>query len=98
MTRYNMEMKLWIAGPGPTGIYNDDIIFRVELEEPEVMTNISEDDFRELLVEKEYEMLKENHPKQYELASEEEQVEKWVDPMDKQDLQVEAKKLEYNII
>ena len=98
MTRYNMEMKLWIKGPGPTGIYNDDIIFRVELEEPEVMTNISEDEFRELLVEKEYEMLKENHPKQYELASEEEQVEKWVDAMDKQDLQVEANKLGYNII
>ena len=33
MTRYNMEMKLWLKGPGPTGIYNDDIIFRVELEE-----------------------------------------------------------------
>lgn len=33
MTRYNMEMKLWFAGPGPSGIYNDDIIFRVELEE-----------------------------------------------------------------
>lgn len=33
MTRYNMEMKLWIKGPGPTGIYSDDIIFRVELEE-----------------------------------------------------------------
>ena len=33
MTRYNMEMKLWLAGPGPSGIYNDDIIFRVELEE-----------------------------------------------------------------
>lgn len=98
MTRYNMEMKLWLKGPGPTGIYNDDIIFRVELEEPEVMTNISEDDFRELLVEKEYEMLKENHPKQYELASEEEQVEKWVDAMDKHDLQVEANKLGYNII
>ena len=32
MTRYNMEMKLWLKGPGPTGIYNDDIIFRVELE------------------------------------------------------------------
>ena len=32
MTRYNMEMKLWLAGPGPTGICNDDIIFRVELE------------------------------------------------------------------
>ena len=31
MTRYNMEMKLWLKGPGPTGIYNDDIIFRVEL-------------------------------------------------------------------
>lgn len=98
MTRYNMEMKLWLKGPGPTGIYNDDIIFRVELEEPKVMTNISEDDFRELLVEKEYEMLKENHPKQYELASEEEQVEEWVDAMDKQDLQVEANKLGYNII
>ena len=35
MTRYNMEMKLWIiggkiwiAGPGPTGIYNDDIIIQ----------------------------------------------------------------------
>ena len=28
MTRYNMEMKLWLKGPGPTGIYNDDIIFR----------------------------------------------------------------------
>lgn len=68
------------------------------LSEPEVMTNISEDDFRELLVEKEYEMLKENHPKQYELASEEEQVEKWVDSMDKQDLQVEANKLGYKII
>lgn len=98
MTRYNMEMKLWLKGPGPTGICNDDIIFRVELEEPEVMTNISEDDFRELLVEKEYEILKENHPKQYELASEEEQVEKWVDAMDKHDLQVEANKLGYNII
>lgn len=98
MTRYNMEMKLWLAGPGPTGIYNDDIVFRVELEELEEMTNISEDDFRELLVEKEYEMLKENHPKQYELASEEEQVEKWVDAMDKQDLQVEANKLGYNVI
>ena len=103
MTRYNMEMKLWLKGPGPTGIYNDDIIFRVELEEelfsePEIMTNISEDDFRELLVEKEYEMLKENHPKQYELASEEEQVEKWVDAMDKQDLQVEANKLGYKVI
>lgn len=98
MTRYNMEMKLWLKGPGSTGIYNDDIVFRVELEEPEMMTNISEDDFRELLVEKEYEMLKENHPKQYELASEEEQVEKWVDAMDKQDLQVEANKLGYRVI
>lgn len=98
MTRYNMEMKLWLKGPNKNGIYNDDIIFRVELEEPEIMTNISEDDFRELLVEKEYEMLKENHPKQYELASEEEQVEKWVDAMDKQDLQVEANKLGYNVI
>ena len=98
MTRYNMEMKLWLKGPGPTGIYNDDIIFRFELEEPEVMTNISEDDFRELLVEKEYEMLKENHPRQYELALEEEQVEKWVDSMDKQDLQVEANKLGYKVI
>ena len=39
------------------------------------MTNISEDDFRELLVEKEYEALAISHPKQYELASEEEQVE-----------------------
>lgn len=102
MTRYNMEMKLWIKGPGPTGIYNDDIIFRVELEEelfsePEGR-NISEDDFRELLVEKEYEMLKENHPKQYEIASEEEQVEEWVDAMDKQDLQVEANKLGYRVI
>ena len=47
-----------------------------ELSEPEVVIyQLSEDDFRELLVEKEYEMLKENHPKQYELASEEEQVE-----------------------
>ena len=103
MTRYNMEMKLWLAGPGLTGIYNDEIVFRIELEEeifsePEIMTNISEDDFRELLVEKEYEMLKENHPKQYELASEEEQVEKWVDAMDKQDLQVEANKLGYRVI
>ena len=33
MTRYNMEMKLWLKGPGPTGIYNDDIIFRVAIEE-----------------------------------------------------------------
>ena len=62
MTRYNMEIKLWLKGPGPTGIYNDDIIFRVAIEEelfsePEER-NISEDDFRELLVEKEYEMLK----------------------------------------
>ncbi len=62
------------------------------------MTKISEDDFRELLVEKEYEALAIKDPKQYELASEEEQVEKWVDAMDKQDLQVEAKKLGYNII
>ena len=98
MTRYNMEMKLWLKGPGPTGIYNDEIVFRIELEEPEMMTNISEDDFRELLVAMEYEMLKENHPKQYELASEEEQVEKWVDAMDKQDLQVEANKLGYRVI
>ncbi len=102
MTRYNMEMKLWLKGPGPTGICNDDIIFRVELEEelfsePEER-NISEDDFRELLVKKEYEMLKELHPKQYEIASEEEQVEKWVDAMDKQDLQVEANKLGYRVI
>ena len=103
MTRYNMEMKLWLKGPGPTGIYNDDIIFRVAIEEelfsePEMLNNISEDEFRELLVEKEYEMLKENHPKQYKLASEEEQVEKWVDAMDKQDLQVEANKLGYRVI
>ena len=68
------------------------------LSEPEVMTNISEDDFRELLVVMEYKMLKENHPKQYELASDEEQVEKWVDAMDKQDLQVEANKLGYRVI
>ena len=33
MTRYNMEMKLLIKGPVLTGIYNDDIIFRVEPEE-----------------------------------------------------------------
>ena len=79
-----------------------DRVMDIEMElydpEPGEVTNISEDDFRELLVEKEYEMLKENHPKQYELVSEEEQVEKWVDRMDKQDLQVEAKKLGYNII
>ena len=31
MTRYNMEMKLWLAGPGPTGIYRDDIVYKVEL-------------------------------------------------------------------
>ena len=103
MTRYNMEMKLWLAGPGPTGIYNDDIIFRVELEEelfsePEMMTNISEDDFRELLAVMEYEALAIKDPIQYELASEEEQVEKWVDRMDKQDLQVEANKLGYRVI
>ena len=98
MTRYNMEMKLWIKGPGPTGICNDDIIFRVELEEPEVITNISEDDFRKLLAVMEYEALAIKDPKQYELAWEEEQVEKWVDAMDKQDLQVEANKLGYNII
>lgn len=98
MTRYNMEMKLWIKGPGQTGIYNYDIIFRVELEEELSANNILEDDFRTLLVKKEYEMLKEHHPKQYELASEEEQVEKWVDAMDKQDLQVEANKLGYRLI
>ena len=98
MTRYNMEMKLWLAGPGPTGIYNDDIIFRVELEEEVLLNNISEDEFRELLVVMEYEALAINHPKQYELASEEEQVEKWVDAMDKQDLQVEANKLGYRVI
>lgn len=98
MTRYNMEMKLWLAGPGPTGIYNDDIIFRVELEEPEMMNNISEDEFRELLAVMEYEALAIKDPKQYELAWEEEQVEKWVDRMDKQDLQVEANKIGYNII
>lgn len=68
MTRYNMEMKLWIKGPGPTGICNDDIIFRVELEEPEVITNISEDDFRKLLAVMEYEALAIKDPKQYELA------------------------------
>ena len=73
--------------------------FVAKLSEPEILlNNISEDDFRELLVEKEYEMLKENHPKQYELASEKEQVEKWVDAMDKQDLQVEANKLGYRVI
>ena len=98
MTRYNMEMKLWLAGPGPTGIYNDDIMFRVELEEELLVNNISEDEFRTLLVVMEYKMLKENHPKQYELASDEEQVEKWVDAMDKQDLQVEANKLGYRVI
>ena len=99
MTRYNMEMKLWLAGPGPTGIYNDDIIFRVELEEPAFMSNISEDDFRKLLINTRYEVLAITKPlEQYELASEEEQVEEWVDTMDKQDLQVEAKKLGYNII
>ena len=76
MTRYNMEMKLWLAGPGPTGIYNDDIVFRVELEEPKIMTNISEDDFRKLLAVMEYEALAIKDPKQYELAWEEEQVEK----------------------
>ena len=31
MTRYNMEMKLWLARPGPTGIYRDDIVYKVEL-------------------------------------------------------------------
>ena len=98
MTRYNMEIKLWIAGPGQTGIYNDDIVFRVELEEEVLLNNISEDEFRELLVVMEYEALAINHPKQYELASEEEQVEKWVDAMDKQDLQVEANKLGYKVI
>ena len=45
----------------------------------------------------EYEALAINHPIQYELVSEEEQVEKWVDAMYKQDLQVEANKLGYNI-
>ena len=75
------------------------IDIEMELYNPEPeFNNISEDDFRELLVKKEYEMLKENHPKQYELASEEEQVEKWVDAMDKQDLQVEANKLGYKVI
>ena len=98
MTRYNMEMKLWLAGPGPTGIYNDEIVFRIELEEEILLNNISEDEFRELLVVMEYEALAINHPKQYELASEEEQVEKWVDAMDKQDLQVEANKLGYRVI
>ena len=68
MTRYNMEMKLWLKGPGPTGIYNDDIIFRVELEETEVMTNISEDNLRKLLAVMEYEALAIKDPKQYELA------------------------------
>ena len=68
-----------------------------ELSEPEVI-NISEDDFRELLVVMEYESLAIKDPKQYEFASEEEQVEKWVDAMDKQDLQVEANKLGYRVI
>ena len=98
MTRYTIEMKLWLKGPWPTGIYNDDIIFRVELEEPKMMTSISEDDFRKLLAVMEYEALAIKDPKQYELAWEEEQVEKWVDAMDKQDLQVEANKLGYNVI
>lgn len=31
MTRYNMEMKLWLAGPGQIGIYRDDIVYKVEL-------------------------------------------------------------------
>lgn len=69
-----------------------------ELSEPEVMTNISEDDFRELLAVMEYEALAIKDPIQYELASEEEQVEKWVDAMDKQDLQAEANKLGYRVI
>lgn len=98
MTRYNMEMKLWLAGPGPTGIYNDDIIFRVELEEEVLLNNISEEDFREILVEQEYESIQLGNPKQYELALEEEQVEKWVDKMNKHELQIEANKRGYNII
>ena len=32
MTRYNMEMKLWIIG-GKIGIHHNDIVFRVEPEE-----------------------------------------------------------------
>ena len=66
--------------------------------EPEIMTNISEDDLRKLLAVMEYEALAIKDPKQYELASEEEQVEKWVDRMDKHDLQVEANKLGYRVI
>ena len=98
MTRYNMEMKLWLKGPGPTGIYNDDIIFRVAIEEPEINTNISEDELRKLLAVMEYEALAIKDPRQYELVSEEEQVENWVDAMDKQDLKAEANKLGYRVI
>ena len=72
--------------------------FVAKLSESEVMTNISEDDLRKLLAVMEYEALAIKDPKQYELASEEEQVEEWVDAMDKQDLQVEAKKLGYRVI
>ena len=69
-----------------------------KLLEPEVMTNISEDELRKLLAVMEYEALAIKDPKQYELAWEEEQVENWADAMDKQGLKVEAKKLRYNII
>lgn len=72
--------------------------FVAKLSEPEIVTNISEDDLRKLLAVMEYEALAIKDPKQYELAWEEEQVEKWVDAMDKQDLQIETKKLGYKII
>ena len=70
-----------------------------KLSEPEaLLNNISEDDLRKLLAVMEYEALAIKDPRQYELVSEEEQVENWVDAMDKQELKVEANKLGYNII
>ena len=32
LTRAEAELKLFNQGPGPSGIYNDDIIFKIELD------------------------------------------------------------------
>lgn len=74
-----------------------DIEIEISNPEPELQS-ISEEDFREILVEQEYESIQLGNPKQYELALEEEQVEKWVDKMNKHELQIEASKRGYNII
>ena len=76
-----------------------DIEMELYNQEPAFMSNISEDDFRELLTNTKYEVLAITKPlEEYELIMEEEQVEKLVDSMDKADLQIEAIRMGYSII